>query len=38
MPIHVDTSEALSTSMLDRADLREEKTPAGGRYNLAAGV
>jgi hypothetical protein len=38
MAAHVDTSEASSTSMLDHADLREEKTLAAGMYNLAAGV
>jgi hypothetical protein len=36
MAAHVDTFDAPSTSMLDHADLREEKTLAAGMYKLAA--
>jgi hypothetical protein len=34
----MDISNAFSTSSLDKAALREKKTLAAGKYNLAAGV
>jgi hypothetical protein len=36
MPVCVDNSEKLFASTLDHADLREKKTLAARRYNLAA--